>query len=131
MIKECRICSAEKPLSEFHKCSSEKVVDGKIYPAKHRSECKECRRIGGKAYSAAAEKLMRQNKIEKPPLGTPCENCGKTDQKLLFDHCHETGKFRGWLCYQCNTAIGNLGDNLEGLMKAVQYLSAKCHAHMH
>jgi hypothetical protein len=38
------------------------------------------------------------------------------------DHCHETGKIRGLLCHSCNTGIGKLGDNLEGLQKAVSYL---------
>jgi hypothetical protein len=125
MIKECRICGIKKPLSEFHKCSNEKIINGKIYPVRYRSECKKCRRVGGKAHSSAAKKLMEQSGMKRPPLGTPCDNCGKTDQKLIFDHCHKTAKFRGWLCYQCNTAIGNLGDNLDGLMKAVKYLQ-KC-----
>jgi len=40
-----------------------------------------------------------------------------------LDHCHETGEFRGWLCKQCNTGLGNLGDNLESLKRAVNYLS--------
>jgi hypothetical protein len=29
---------------------------------------------------------------------------------------------RGWLCDPCNIAIGNLGDTLEGVLKAVEYL---------
>jgi hypothetical protein len=120
--KECRICGIKKPLTEFHKCSNEKLINGKIYPVRYRSECKKCRRVGGKAHSSAAKKLMEQSGIKRPPIGTPCDNCGKMDQKLIFDHCHETEKFRGWLCYQCNTAIGNLGDNLDGLMRAVKYL---------
>ncbi len=66
---------------------------------------------------------MDKDKIKRPKIGTPCDNCGKNNQKLIFDHCHETNKFRGWLCYQCNTAIGNLGDNVEGLLKALNYLN--------
>ena len=120
--KECRICGIKKPLLDFHKCSNEKIINGKVYPARYRSECKQCRRVGGKAHSSAAKKIMDKDGIKRPSLGTPCDNCGKTDQKLIFDHCHETGKFRGWLCYQCNTAIGNLGDNIEGLTRALNYL---------
>ncbi len=42
---------------------------------------------------------------------------------MCFDHDPVTHKFRGWICQNCNTAIGKLGDNLAGLMAAVHYLS--------
>lgn len=41
---------------------------------------------------------------------------------MSLDHCHHTGLFRGWLCGKCNTAIGKLGDTLEGVKRAVAYL---------
>jgi hypothetical protein len=41
---------------------------------------------------------------------------------LCLDHNHETGKFRGWLCDNCNTGIGKLGDTVEGLERAIAYL---------
>ena len=64
-----------------------------------------------------------------PPRQRPenglCELCGRIEkkkQRLSLDHCHETGKFRGWLCHDCNTNIGKFGDNISGLMKAISYL---------
>ena len=39
-----------------------------------------------------------------------------------IDHCHDTGIVRGLLCNGCNTAIGQLGDTPEGVMRAVNYL---------
>jgi hypothetical protein len=53
-----------------------------------------------------------------------CECCGRAagSRALALDHCHETGKFRGWLCAACNTSIGKLGDNIEGLKRAIIYL---------
>jgi hypothetical protein len=60
------------------------------------------------------------------PRPTLCECCGSPPnggkKTLNFDHCHETGAFRGWLCMRCNTAIGKLGDNFEGIMRAAVYL---------
>ena len=41
---------------------------------------------------------------------------------LSVDHCHETGDVRGLLCFKCNTGIGKLGDNIEGLERALKYL---------
>jgi hypothetical protein len=61
-----------------------------------------------------------------PTRATPalCECCGRPPGKraLNLDHCHRTGKFRGWLCDNCNTAIGKLGDDVFGLQRAIHYL---------
>lgn len=63
------------------------------------------------------------------PRPDHCECCGLEPEKghkrqfiLGLDHCHVTGVFRGWLCGRCNRAIGSLGDNVAGLMRAVRYL---------
>lgn len=58
------------------------------------------------------------------PMPETCEICGKTEKgrSLALDHDHETGRFRGWLCGHCNTGLGLFGDNVLGLMKAVNYL---------
>lgn len=39
------------------------------------------------------------------------ERSGSLKPKLHLDHCHETGKFRGWLCIRCNNALGFVGDS--------------------
>lgn len=51
-----------------------------------------------------------------------CAICEKHVEKLHVDHCHDTGKVRGLLCTTCNHGLGKLGDNLDGLFKAVRYL---------
>mgnify|MGYP002641423067 CR=1 FL=1 len=54
-----------------------------------------------------------------------CEICGSTSN-LIYDHDHTMPKditaFRGVLCQKCNTGVGKLGDDIEGLLKAVEYL---------
>jgi hypothetical protein len=32
-----------------------------------------------------------------------CESCTRPMDRLVRDHCHECGKFKGWTCYGCNT----------------------------
>lgn len=49
-------------------------------------------------------------------------DCCKKKTKLIIDHCHDTNAFRGFLCYACNNGIGNLGDNIAGLRRAIRYL---------
>ncbi len=46
-----------------------------------------------------------------------CGECEKSDNSLCIDHCHITGKFRGWLCRNCNLALGLCQDNPNILVK--------------
>jgi len=54
---------------------------------------------------------------------TCCQICSKTED-LVYDHCHDTMEFRGVLCRGCNRSIGQLGDTLESLQRAVNYLKS-------
>jgi hypothetical protein len=51
-----------------------------------------------------------------------CHCCGKKRRKMCIDHDHETGKVRGLLCSNCNTAIGLMGDSVVTLQSAIDYL---------
>ena len=56
-----------------------------------------------------------------PPKPDNCDNCHK-NKKLEIDHIHGTTIFRGWVCRNCNTGLGSLGDNLEGVLRGALYL---------
>ena len=68
------------------------------------------------------------NEIFKSQGGC-CRLCDKhateIKETLHVDHCHETGEVRGLLCKSCNSALGALGDNVEGLQKALDYLKGE------
>lgn len=50
-----------------------------------------------------------------------CEVCGSHD-RLHFDHCHSTGRFRGVLCRSCNQGLGFLQDDADLLRRLIGYL---------
>jgi hypothetical protein len=52
-----------------------------------------------------------------------CEICGGNGQ-ICFDHCHKTGKARGWICMNCNTILGKVNDDVEILKKLINYLNS-------
>lgn len=58
--------------------------------------------------------------------GGKCACCGATKnpngKRLFVDHDHETGAIRGIICNRCNRGIGSLGDTIEGVRRALNYL---------
>lgn len=103
------------------------------YAADLEGSRKKSREFSKKYYAANRDKWVEYGRRKRGlPLATRpepsfCECCGKPPGEKIFkrlhlDHCHETGKFRGWLCSRCNRCIGALGDNLAGIDRARAYL---------
>lgn len=45
--------------------------------------------------------------------GGVCEICGSIpDRGPRVDHCHLTGRLRGFICTACNLRLGRLGDDI-------------------
>lgn len=73
----------------------------------------------------AREKTRKRSEREFQagrPRPNVCDVCGRSDGHIDFDHCHQKGHFRGWLCKQCNTALGLVEDNPSILLKLIAYL---------
>jgi len=49
------------------------------------------------------------------PKPDHCELCGDVARRITFDHCHQRGVFRGWLCDSCNTILGHAQDDPNGI----------------
>lgn len=69
------------------------------------------------------------NRRREAEAGRPrpdvCDICAKPNQikkPIYWDHCHTSGKFRGWLCHRCNTILGKVDDDPEMLRKMANYL---------
>ncbi len=102
-------------------------------PEKHREHGREWARNNADHYHTEEHRAKDRERwraargFPTPTRPTPesCECCGT---KLLggaqthLDHCHKTGKFRGWLCNRCNRGLGYFGDCIEGLQRAIEYL---------
>lgn len=50
-----------------------------------------------------------------------CEICGD-GRRIVFDHCHQSGRFRGWICQLCNVALGAARENVQVLHKLIEYI---------
>lgn len=75
------------------------------------------------------EEYIAMEKIQ----GNVCKICEKPNingRRLSIDHDHaccsgtySCGKcIRGLICFNCNTALGNVNDNIELLQKMIKYL---------
>jgi hypothetical protein len=107
-MRECILCRRIMPLISFglmrQNSNGVYYLDGR---------CQECFSRGTKE-----SRLARKNATPEPKR---CECC-RVKTKLQPDHIHGSYIFRGWLCGRCNTAMGKLGDNLEGILQAAIYL---------
>ena len=103
--KICRTCNLEKHISDFY------LDRGAVY-----SRCKDCCKKEAKILAE-----IKKTAPPKPKNGK-CECCGRITKKWYCDHCHDTLKFRGWVCFDCNQGIGFLGDKSIGVFRALVYL---------
>ena len=52
-----------------------------------------------------------------------CDIChGPFEKSPELDHCHTTGRLRGWLCGKCNRMLGLVNDSTTILKEAINYL---------
>ena len=74
-----------------------------------------------KQYSGKFYTITKEEYIEIRGR-TKCEICKGEFEELVIDHDHHTGKVRGALCQKCNLGLGLLGDDLDSLEAALEYL---------
>ena len=98
--------------------------------------CQHCNTVLGFTKDSGATLEALANYLERPISHTApvykrvrnrktpakCEVC-KLKGKICFDHCHDSGRFRGWLCNNCNAALGYARNSPGILRKLAKYLS--------
>jgi hypothetical protein len=112
-MRRCSKCRAPRPISLFHK--SNKTSSGL------QTHCKDCYFIYEwvKKYGFTEEMArawLQRQKTEG------CAVCG-AEGGLHLDHDHKTGKPRGFLCGNCNRALGLLEDDPARIEKLRTYVT--------
>lgn len=113
--KHCLGCDEVKPWTEWHKNAS--ASDGLS------TRCKACRAVAGrkrhlKRHYGLTE--AERDAVVASQRGL-CVIC-LSASAVHVDHCHKTGSVRGVLCFNCNSAIGKLGDDPDAVRRAAAYL---------
>lgn len=58
----------------------------------------------------------------QPEIGTYRSNGVIKQKRLAVDHCHDTGRIRGLLCANCNTALGLIQEDPARARSLADYL---------
>ncbi|AZP23192.1 endonuclease VII domain-containing protein [Streptomyces aquilus] len=114
-FKHCQGCGVSKPHSDWHRKAS--APDGLA------SRCKACRAERGRRDHLKRRYGMTEaerDEMVASQMGL-CVICLKAPA-VHVDHCHKTGRVRGVLCFNCNSAIGKLGDDPDAVRRAAAYL---------
>lgn len=67
------------------------------------------------------KRVKKLEEVAGRPKPVICEVCGGSG-RIVFDHDHNKGRFRGWICMGCNTTLGHVRDSKETLGKLIKYL---------
>ena len=129
--KTCSKCLIEKNLCDFNGNTSGRDAFDKNGYRLRRPECNECTKNVNNGKCQAKKKAKDLGISYTAPEGILCAVCNKSATSgngIVFDHCHTKNIFRGYCCNSCNRSIGVLGDNIDGLLNALNYLlkSEKC-----
>ncbi|MEU0413022.1 endonuclease VII domain-containing protein [Streptomyces griseorubiginosus] len=113
--KHCQGCGETKPHSDWHRNGS--ASDGRA------SRCRACRAVAARASHLKRHYGLteaQRDEMVASQMGL-CVICLKAPA-VHVDHCHKTGRVRGVLCFNCNSAIGKLGDDPDAVRRAAAYL---------
>ena len=96
---------------------------GREYNKKYRSNPENKQKIQAQRKKAYVFRTFNitVKEYDEYFIEASCGICG-TDESLVLDHDHKTGKIRGTLCHSCNTGIGLLQDDTLIVERALLWL---------
>ena len=129
--KTCSECEENKPVELFYRATKNKdgfslrckiCHDEKFRPSKEQTfEYRLSHR-----YGLSLEKYQELLSLQ----GNRCATCARAPERFYVDHDHACcagtkscgGCVRGLLCFNCNTALGQVRDDPRVLLAMVDYL---------
>lgn len=136
----CRTCRALKPIGDFGRRGAGikvtcKACENLVGRGRYQDHLEARRAYGREAAVAARQRAFLKKFgitwddfaaiIERQHglcLICGCEQGGGASDRLVPDHCHVTGRFRGAICTRCNSALGLMVDIAEIARRAALYL---------
>ncbi|GAA2342046.1 hypothetical protein Scani_51510 [Streptomyces caniferus] len=111
----CRACGKVPPRSEWHGKAT--ASDG--LPVR-RTGCRAVHDRAGPLERHHGRTVAERDAMIKERSGI-CPICVEPGREHV-DHDRDTGKVRGVLCFNCNSALGKLRDDPDALRRAIAYL---------
>lgn len=124
----------EQKRRDYYKHREQRLIDSKLYTKEHpeirqktlikyRKRRKEEIALANKKWLLKSKYGLTEEQYEtkKKLQGQRCAICNQV-KNLCVDHNHKTGRIRGLLCHNCNTALGFLKENTDYLFNAIRYL---------
>ncbi|MBV2355821.1 endonuclease VII domain-containing protein [Streptomyces sp. J2-1] len=113
--KWCRTCGEIKPHGDWHRNAT--ASDGLA------TRCKACKAVQGRQGHLQRKYGLTEaerNDLVASQMGLCCICLAAPAAQV--DHCHETGRVRGVLCFSCNAALGQFKDQPEVIRRAAAYV---------
>ncbi|MFZ3556307.1 endonuclease VII domain-containing protein [Streptomyces sp. BH055] len=113
--KYCRSCGEIKAHDEWHRNAT--ASDGLS------TSCKDCRATKGRAGHLKRQYGITEAERDELVAAQVGVCCICLDAPAVHvDHCHETGRVRGVLCFSCNAALGQFRDRPDAIRRAAAYV---------
>lgn len=113
----CMACCRADNLRRYNEQTPEKREAHRL--SARKSWVKKAYGLTYEAYIKLFEDQNGECKICSHPVHVAHEDRYQTG---CVDHCHETNKVRGILCWDCNVGLGKFHDNTAKLKAAIKYL---------
>ena len=131
-MKICNKCNQKKHIDCFSRHSPKRE--------QKRNYCKQCAVLTTKKYEQNHPDRELNYRLNKKYLiskqqydhilnnqNGKCAICNREfsdakNRRLCIDHNHLTSKIRGLLCFNCNTALGKVSDDINILKNMIKYL---------
>jgi hypothetical protein len=127
---QCRECRTEKQRAYYASLPPDTAEERKkkneylaTWRAKNAERLKESSRVKHlkRKFNLTLEEYNSMSDSQNG-LCAICQQKCETEMNLAVDHCHTTGKIRGLLCKNCNTAIGLFKEDTDNMLRAIEYI---------